>query len=282
MSEAAPLISIITSTLNAVEQLPHTARSIAAQRGARFEWIVIDGGSTDGTQALLRQHEHLIARWLSEPDAGIYDAWNKACALARGEWLLFLGAGDEFPAPGTLAELSRHLAPAHPDHDLVYGRLIYISQAGRRDLEEVGVPWKELEGRWEIGRPALPPHAATFHHRSLFAGGRAFDARYRLAGDAHFLLRYALRKPLLHIPLAVCRTPVGGLTMNLRNVLELAREIRVINRELALAPPLRHRVVETLLLGAKVAAGLMPAPVGHWIADIYRRLIRRPKRWSVR
>ncbi len=282
MSETPPLISIITSTLNAVDQLPRTAVSVAAQRGASFEWIVVDGGSTDGTQALLRQHEYLIARWLSEPDNGIYDAWNKACALARGEWLLFLGAGDEFPTPDTLAVLSGHLSAAHPVHDLVYGKLIYISQAGRQDLEEVGQPWAELAGSWELGRPALPPHAATFHHRSLFAGGQGFDARYRLAGDAHFLLRYALRKPPLHVSLVVCRTPIGGVTMSLRNVLALAREIRTMNRELVLVPPLGHRLIELLLLVAKVVVGLMPAPVGHRIADWYRRLIGQPQRWSVR
>ena len=282
MSETPPLISVITSTLNAVDQLPNTVSAVAAQRGASFEWIVVDGGSTDGTLPLLRRHEQLMARWLSEPDGGIYDAWNKACGMARGEWLLFLGAGDEFASPGTLADLSVHLSAAHPAHDLVYGKLIYISQAGRRDLEEVGKPWAELAGRWELGRPALPPHPATFHHRSLFAGGRGFDASYRLTGDAHFLLRYALRKPPLHVPLVVCRTPVGGVTMNLRNVLALAREIRAINRELALVPPLRHRLIEALLLGAKVVVGLMPAPMGHRIADWYRRILGQPQRWSVR
>jgi hypothetical protein len=282
MSEAAPQISIITSTLNAVEQLPHTARSIAAQCGARFEWIVVDGGSIDGTQALLRQHEHLIPRWLSEPDAGIYDAWNKALALTRGEWLLFLGAGDELAAPDTLAGFSGHLAAARPAHDLVYGKMTYISPGERRDLEEVGMPWAELEGRWELGRPALPPHPAIFHHRSLFSNDRGFETRFRFAGDTHFLLRHAMGKKPLFVPVTVCRCPVGGVSLRLATAFAVASEVRDINRELALVPPLRHRLAEMLLLVVKTGVALMPAPVGHWIADAYRRLAGQPKRWSVR
>ncbi|TAK85446.1 MAG: glycosyltransferase [Betaproteobacteria bacterium] len=278
----APLVSIVTSTLDAAEVLPHTIRSLAAQEGARFEWIVVDGGSSDGTVELLRRHEKLIGRWLSEPDAGICDAWNKALAMARGEWLVFLGAGDEFAAPDTLARISSQLARAHPPHDLVYGNLIYVSPLGRQDLEEVGGPWNELRDRWEIGRPALPPHPALFHHRSLFAGGRCFDTRFRIAGDADFLLRHALRKPPLYVPLAVVRTPVDGLSMNLRHAAQLAREIGIINRELGLAPPLAHRVAERLLLAAKIVAGRMPAPLGRRIADLYRRASGRPARWSVR
>src|SRR5689334_8453362 len=132
---ATPLVSIITATLNAERGLPYTIASLEAQRGASFEWLVVDGASTDGTRALLERHASLIAWWASEPDAGVYDAWNRGCAHARGEWLLFHGAGDELVAPDTLASFSRHLAGAHPRHDLVYGRLRHISEAGRRDLD---------------------------------------------------------------------------------------------------------------------------------------------------
>jgi len=276
------MISIVTATLDAAAGLAHTLGSVAQQRRASFEWIVVDGGSTDGTVELLKRHEHLIAHWLSEPDSGIYDAWNKACALARGEWLLFIGAGDEFVAPDTLADFSARLEGAHPAHDLVYGRLRYISQTGRVDLEEVGAPWAELDGHWELCRPALPPHPAIFHHRSLFSGGKAFDTRYRIAGDAQFLLKHAMRKPPLFVPATVLRTPIGGISFNLRGALATAREISSINRELGLKPPLWHRARETGLLWAKLAAGWMPPSIGGRLADLYLRLIGRPKRWSVR
>src|ERR1700741_4805153 len=99
----APIVSIISATLNAARELPYSIASLAAQRGASFEWIVVDGGSRDGTQALLEPKPARIAWWTSEPDGGVYDAWNKGCARARGEWLLFLGAGDEFATSDMLA-----------------------------------------------------------------------------------------------------------------------------------------------------------------------------------
>lgn len=278
----APLISLITSTLNAGKELTHTVASVAGQRSASLEWIVVDGGSVDATVDVLRQNEQVIAHWLSEPDAGVYDAWNKACALARGQWLIFIGAGDEFDAPDTLASISPHLQRAHPAHDLVYGKLRYISAIGRQDLDEAGVPWDELEGSWELCRPALPPHGALFHHRSLFADGKRFDARFRIAGDAHFLLRHAMRKPPLFVPMPLIRTPLGGLSMDLRNAAAIAREISLINRELGIVPPLRHRIAEGLLLVAKTAAGCVPAGLGRRAADLYRRLAGLPPRWSVR
>ena len=277
----APLITIVTSTLDAAGGLPHTLASVAQQRGASFEWLVVDGGSSDGTQALIARHEGLIARWTSGPDAGIYDAWNKACALARGEWLLFLGAGDEFAAPDTLARAAQALAGAHPAHDLVYGRIRYISAVARRDLDEVGAPWPQYEGRWQLGRPALPPHPAIFHHRSLFARA-GFDARFKIAGDAHFLLKHALGKPPLFVPLTVVRTPVGGKSMTLRSAAAQAREIADLNRELGLAAPWRHRLAGHFLLAAKVVASRMPRSLGNWLADFYRRLTGQAKRWSVR
>jgi glycosyltransferase involved in cell wall biosynthesis len=273
------VISIVTSTLDAVGTLPHTLRSLAAQRGADFEWLVVDGGSRDGTVDLLQANAGRIAWWTSEPDGGFYDAWNKALARAKGDWLLFVGSGDEFAAPDTLARFSEVLAGAHPEHDLVYGRVRYVSALGRVDLDEAGAPWEKLRGRWEIGRPALPPHPGIFHHRSLFSQGRGFDPRYRIAGDAHFLLKHALGKPPLHVPRPVVRTPIGGLSMRFGSALAVSREISRINAELGLRPPLGHRVAETLRLAAKLAARL---PGGCYAADAYRRLIGLPPRWSVR
>jgi glycosyltransferase involved in cell wall biosynthesis len=273
------VISIVTSTLDAAGALPHTLRSLASQRGADFEWIVADGGSRDGTVDLLRGNAGLVAHWTSEPDGGVYDAWNKVLARTRGDWLLFLGAGDELAAPDTLARFAAILADAHPAHDLVYGRVRYISAQGRVDLDEAGEPWEQLEGRWEIGRPALPPHPGIFHHRSLFAHGRGFDPRYRIAGDAHFLLKHVLGKPPRYVPLPVVRTPIGGLSMNFGSALAVSREIARINAELGLRAPLRHRVAESLRLAAKLAARL---PGGRYAADAYRRLIGQPARWSVR
>lgn len=89
-----PLISIATVTINAAKHLPRLIMSIRAQRYPNIEWLVIDGGSTDATLDLLKANDDTIDYWRSEPDKGIYDAINKACSLATGDWLIFLGCDD--------------------------------------------------------------------------------------------------------------------------------------------------------------------------------------------
>lgn len=93
---AAPLISIITVTFNAVQHLPDTLKTIRAQDYPNVEWIVIDGGSTDGTTDFLRANEDVIDYWLSEPDRGMYDALAKGFERANGSILCWLNAGDMF------------------------------------------------------------------------------------------------------------------------------------------------------------------------------------------
>ena len=165
METVSPRISIVTSTFNAAAELPYTIHSIREQTSRDFEWIVVDGNSTDGTQALLHENDGLISHWISEPDQGIYDAWNKACKMTRGEWLRFLGAGDELAGPHTLAECLKNLDAVSADTTIVYGRQTLLSLIERTPLETSGVPWADMKNKWEIGRPALPPHGSTFQRK---------------------------------------------------------------------------------------------------------------------
>lgn len=116
---AAPLISIITVTFNAAQHLPDTLKTIRAQDYSSVEWIVIDGGSTDGTQDFLRANEDVIDYWLSEPDSGMYDALAKGFERAGGEILCWLNAGDMFlfGALSTVAEVFQ----THPETNWLTG-----------------------------------------------------------------------------------------------------------------------------------------------------------------
>ena len=95
-SSSSPLFSIVTATYNAGSLLHRTIASIAAQEYKNFQWIVIDGGSKDDTIERLEHAGPLVDRWLSEPDEGIADAWNKGIALAQGSHILLLNAGDTY------------------------------------------------------------------------------------------------------------------------------------------------------------------------------------------
>src|SRR5688572_31892096 len=91
---ATTLISIVTVVLNASETLERTLRSVFDQGLDDLDYVVIDGGSTDGSLDIIRRYESRIAHWRSEPDQGLYDAMNKAVRVAKGKWVLFLGADD--------------------------------------------------------------------------------------------------------------------------------------------------------------------------------------------
>jgi hypothetical protein len=280
MEMAFPRVSVITSTFNAVALLPYTIRSIREQTSREFEWIVVDGNSTDGTQAVLRENGDLISCWISEPDQGIYDAWNKACKMARGEWVVFLGAGDELVAPHTLAECIKKLESASADTTLVYGRQTLLSPAGRTPLETIGVPWSEIQNKWDIGRPALPPHGATFQRKTLFAHAQPFDLRFPIASDSHFLLRAIRQQAPVFIPMDVTRAPMGGVSFRLGTARQVGREIAAINRDLGLAPPLAARMHEELRLVVISLLNLLPQKTAHRLADLVRRLSGKPARWS--
>ncbi|MBK7899121.1 MAG: glycosyltransferase [Azonexus sp.] len=275
------LVSIITATYNAGAMLRHTIRSLREQVFRDFEWIVIDGGSTDGTFQLLEGNKDLLSYWVSEPDSGIYDAWNKACAHIHGQWVLFLGAGDVLAAPDVLGRVAPYLDAADASQSLVYGRMQYLSAGKRVVLEEVGQAWEEIAGRWEIGRWVLPPHGAIFHRVSLFSGSEPFDARYRIAADAKLLLSVVREVSPLFVPVTISAAPIGGTSFRLDSARRMAVELSAINHELGLVVPLRHRLEEGLRLAIIDVLLCIPPALAHRVADALRRVCGRPQRWSV-
>ena len=90
-----PLITIITVAYNAVKDIENTILSVLNQTYPNIEYIIIDGGSTDGTLDIIKKYEDKISYWVSEPDKGIYDAMNKGIVKANGDYLFFLGADDK-------------------------------------------------------------------------------------------------------------------------------------------------------------------------------------------
>lgn len=158
----SPLISIITVVRNGATTIASTLESVRTQRNANVEHVIIDGASSDCTVEIIKAFQRDQLRWISEPDQGIYDAMNKGISLARGEWLLFLGADDVLADPAVLADIfqTRELTK----YDLVCGRSSYHS--GRECV------------------PRLDWHTQIFntiHHQAAFYRRRLFDGfRYRL------------------------------------------------------------------------------------------------------
>src|SRR5687768_17619526 len=127
----ADLISVITVNLDDAAGLRATAESVAAQERPPEQWIVVDGGSTDGSIEVIRQFEDLIDRWSSAADRGVYDAMNRGLRAARGRYVIFMNSGDRFAAPEGLALMATALQES-PGVDLLFGGTILAFRSGRR------------------------------------------------------------------------------------------------------------------------------------------------------
>lgn len=126
MLDQRPLISIITVVYNGVIFIEQTIQSVINQKYKNYEYIIIDGGSVDGTLDVIRQYEDSIDYWLSEPDKGIYDAMNKAIELVNGDWVVFLNAGDQFSNNAVLQKVSYYLEKGNAD--LFVGNYFNVSE----------------------------------------------------------------------------------------------------------------------------------------------------------
>jgi glycosyltransferase involved in cell wall biosynthesis len=206
-----PLVSVITVCFNAAATLEDCLGSVAAQTWPAIEHIVIDGASTDGTAAILERHRARLARLVSEPDGGIYDAMNKGLALAQGAFVVFLNADDLFVGPQAVAEAMAAIA-RQPQGDVYYGSLVV--QVGAAVHRYDPPPPEQAAEEMVLG---CLPHQATFARRSVFARTGPFDLRWRRHADYDWWIRVisdpAIR--LRRIDCAVARFALGGASSDL-------------------------------------------------------------------
>jgi len=174
-------VSIIISTFNDAEPLRRTLNSLAAGGVISSEILIIDGGSIDGTDHVISEFSHIVSHYISEPDCGIYDAWNKGLCLSKGSYIAFLGAGDYYIDDGLQRLIDFSLAKK--DADLILSNINLVQK--ERFVRQLGSDWS-----WKIFRRYMNiAHVGAFHSRRLFNRYGMFDASYRIAGDYEFLLR---------------------------------------------------------------------------------------------
>jgi glycosyltransferase involved in cell wall biosynthesis len=179
-----PKITVITAVYNGADFLEQAVLSVLDQSFEDFEYIIVDGGSTDGTIDIIRRYEHKIERWLSEPDSGIYDAWNKGLTLAQGEWIAFLGSDDAL-YPNALKDYAEFI-DGHKGGQLDYiSSCVDLVDQEMKRLETICEPWiwQKFRKRMKIA------HVGSLHHRSLYERYGLYDANYKITGDYEFLLR---------------------------------------------------------------------------------------------
>ena len=216
-------VSIVTVCYNSADTIEDTIRSVLSQQHDRLEYVVVDGGSTDGTLDILARYRDRIDKCISEPDRGIYDAMNKGVDLAEGEFVGFLNADDVYTSPTVISEVA---AAAEMNHmDGVYGDLMYI---GRQDTQRVVRYWRAGQYRPKAFYSGwVPPHPTFFCRTELYREFGGFNPEYRIAGDFELMLRF-IEKQHIHIeyiPKPFVRMRVGGKANTLRGILQGNREI---------------------------------------------------------
>ena len=196
------MVSVITAVYNRAALLPRCLASVAAQDYPSVEHIVVDGGSTDGTVDVIRAHERSLGAWVSAPDRGVYDAWNKGLALARGEWIAFLGADDQYRPNAVRRYVDT--AAANPAAEYISARVALVYPSGAARL--IGRPWNWREFR----RHMCVAHVGSFHHASLFRRIGTYDIAYRIVGDYELLLRAGSGLRAAFLDSVTARMDAGG------------------------------------------------------------------------
>jgi glycosyltransferase involved in cell wall biosynthesis len=243
-------LTIVTVTFNAAPVLERTLQSVLAQQGVDLEYLVLDGASTDSTVELLRQYEHRLTNWTSEPDRGIYDAMNKGLRRATGEVVAFLNADDVYAHDHVLATALAEFDD--PTVGIVYGDLVYV---GANDHPTRSWRTRPYSPHF-FANGYAPPHPAFFARRELLLNVGGFRPDFVLAADYELMFRllhtagYVAR----YVPQVLVRMRAGGASNNgWRSVLRGLREMATAWRINGHAPPrllwpriLYRRLVQTI------------------------------------
>jgi glycosyltransferase len=206
---SAVAISVVTVVRNGADTIGDCLASVASQSHAA-EQIVIDGASTDGTVDRVRAARPPVARFVSEPDRGLYEAMNKGIALASGEVVGTLNADDVYASDRVLALVAA--AFADPAVEITYGDLEYVDRA---DPRRVVRRWRAGEyHRGSFYRGWMPPHPTVFVRRRVYERCGVFNPQLGTAADYELLLRLMLRHRLVaaYIPEVLVRMRRGGVS----------------------------------------------------------------------
>ncbi|MCX5890460.1 MAG: glycosyltransferase family 2 protein [Deltaproteobacteria bacterium] len=230
-----PLISVITISLNTARFIEQTIQSVLSQTYPQIEYILIDGGSTDGTVDIIRKYESHLAYWHSKPDRGLAHAFNLGFEHSHGDWIIYLNAEDFFLDSSVVEKMVPHII-AHPEANLVFGETFFMT--GEKNpkpapLRKIfGRPW-----RWNVFRlKDTLPHQSSFTNRKYFDKVGKFDEFYRIACDYEFFLRGGQQLRPVFVPLAISGMRLGGASG--RDYFQTLSESRIAQQNTNALPPI--------------------------------------------
>lgn len=209
-------ISVVTVCYNSFDMLKETMQNVDKQTYDNFEYIVVDGNSSDGTVDYLRNYNGKLTKYISEPDKGIYDAMNKGVKISSGDYVIFLNAGDIFAEVNTLQKIFHG---KYYDSDIIYGDVIRKMKDGSLMLKKASKPYNS--------------HKMYFCHQSCFAKRNClidypFDLKYRFSADFNFCkILTLLNKKFTQLDFPVAIYDMTGIS-NTRRSSGLKENIEVV------------------------------------------------------
>lgn len=200
--------SIITVTYNSAETIRATIESVLNQRHVHIEYLIIDGQSNDGTLGIVEEYKAQIAKVVSEPDGGIYDAMNKGIALATGDVIGILNSDDVYAHEYVLHQIQQTFEDEQVDS--VYGDLKYVRPD---DLSQTVRYWKSGNfSKRKFLYGWMPPHPTFYVKRAIYEKHGVFDVAFRSAADYELMLRFLIKYKLstAYIPDVFVLMRTGG------------------------------------------------------------------------
>ena len=212
-------LSIITVCYNSEKTIERTIKSVITQDYTDYEYIIVDGGSTDGTIDIIRKYSPYITRWISEPDEGIYDAMNKGIQLSSGELIAFINS-DDWYVEGAFKAVANCYSD-NGEYDLIYGDVFQIENGEKQEVSYKKSDLKQLYVRFFI------IHQAIFVKNSLMKA-YLFDTEYDVAADYDFVLKlYKSGRVFYHLDRPIVYFSPGGYSN--ANSAKLASEYKKIS-----------------------------------------------------
>ncbi|ANQ47865.1 glycosyltransferase [Flammeovirga sp. MY04] len=205
-------ISIITASYNNKKTLQQTISSVLAQDYNNIEYIIVDGGSLDGTVQMVQSYGKYIHQFISEPDNGIYDALNKGVKMATGDVVGFMHSDDFFASNTIISEIVKTFQKNNVD--AVYGDLHYVSE---KDPNKIVRNWVSSSfSEDKLKRGWMPPHPTLYIKNDCYKKFGLYNTKLRIAADYELILRYFGKNRITsaYLPKTIVKMRMGGASNN--------------------------------------------------------------------
>jgi glycosyltransferase involved in cell wall biosynthesis len=219
-------VSIITAVYNGADLIGRTLDSVAGQDYADIEHIIVDGSSQDSTLDTVRSRGTRVARVISEPDSGVYDAFNKGLRAASGDVIAFLNCGDTYVSTAIVSKMAAELR--NEGTQAVFGDVAIVDAADNSRVVRHYSSKFFSPGRMRFG--LMPAHPTLFLRRGVYETAGEYDTQFRIAGDYELCLRVFARHATRYryVGETLVRMPRGGLSnRGWRSKLEITREMQL-------------------------------------------------------